>query len=308
MNSKETNFVSAVVYCHNDADTIGEFIKNLDVTLSENFAHFEIIVVNDSSSDNSVQIIKDYAKQTDNLVISILNMSITWGVEYSMNSGIDLSIGDYVFEFDTPAEDYNWNLLMEVYNTSLKGYDIVCAVNPKKRKIKNSIFYNIVNRNAGLPYKIGQTTFRVLSRRAINRVRAITKSVAFRKIAYAKCGLPLACINYNETRNVKLEHSDELILSVTTLLLYTNIGYRYTVKLSFYMFLFALLGALFSISYSISIGSLSLSIFIYPFIALCFAGLFAILAIIVRYLKTITDLVYKKKDSIFVSIEKLSNQ
>lgn len=54
---KEKNFISAVVYCYNDACIIKEFIENLHKTLSEIFLKFEIIIVNDCSTDNSSDII-----------------------------------------------------------------------------------------------------------------------------------------------------------------------------------------------------------------------------------------------------------
>ena len=44
-----------------------------------------------------------------------------------MNAGVDLAIGDFVFEFDTVCMDYKTELLMQVYRRSLEGFDIVSA-------------------------------------------------------------------------------------------------------------------------------------------------------------------------------------
>ena len=60
--NKEKNFVSAVVYCCNDADRVGAFIKNLDETLAVNFLKYEIVVVNDASDDDSTKLVKEYAQ------------------------------------------------------------------------------------------------------------------------------------------------------------------------------------------------------------------------------------------------------
>lgn len=59
--NKEKNFVSAVIYCCNDAEKIGAFIKSVDETLHQNFLKYEIIVVNDASNDDSAKIVKEYA-------------------------------------------------------------------------------------------------------------------------------------------------------------------------------------------------------------------------------------------------------
>ena len=63
--NKEKNFVSAVVYCCNDADSIGAFIQRLDTALFENFLKYEIIVVNDASDDNSTSIVKEFAHKVN---------------------------------------------------------------------------------------------------------------------------------------------------------------------------------------------------------------------------------------------------
>ena len=136
--NKEKNFVSAVVYCCNDADRIGGFLKGIDETLCANFLKYEIVVVNDSSTDDSAKIIREYAHSVNQGVkehtITLLNMSFRQGLEASMNAGLNLAIGDFVFEFDSLNEDYEMTLLMEVYRHSLKGYDIVSAHADRKPK------------------------------------------------------------------------------------------------------------------------------------------------------------------------------
>jgi Glycosyltransferases involved in cell wall biogenesis len=57
-SNKEMNFISAVVYCYNDSSYIGNFVEQLSKTLSDNFLKYEIIIVNDASTDDSVEIVK----------------------------------------------------------------------------------------------------------------------------------------------------------------------------------------------------------------------------------------------------------
>lgn len=308
-NIKEKKFVSAVVYCHNDADTIGCFIQQLDKTLATNFFKYEIIVVNDFSSDPSVDILKNYAAGKVEFILSIVNMSICWGLEYAMNTGINLSIGDFIFEFDNPNADFDWNLMMKVYYKSLEGFDIVSAASNDKNAFKHRLFYKFFNRYAGLRYPIGQSTFRVLSRRAINRVYSITKTVPCRKIAYAKSGLAIAELKYEPIiKGVYNKHNTELRNAVTSFILFTNIGYKFTLNLSAFILLCVVIGGIFSLYFSIITGNIYSLVNLALFVAFCFAGMLAIMSIIVCYLKTITDIVFKKKDSLFESIEKLSNQ
>ena len=107
----EKNFVSAVVYVHNNEKQIKSFLEMLQKTLASHFGKYEIIMVNDASTDNSAEIIREVAKGFDGSVVSILKMSYFQGMELSMNAGKNLSIGDYVFEFDTVDVDYDEELI-----------------------------------------------------------------------------------------------------------------------------------------------------------------------------------------------------
>lgn len=69
INSKEKNFVSAVVYVHNNENKIEGFLKAINEVLKENFKEYEIICVNDGSIDNSEKIIKNTAKSIEGDVL-----------------------------------------------------------------------------------------------------------------------------------------------------------------------------------------------------------------------------------------------
>ena len=100
MKNKEKNFISAVIYVHNAENRIKNFLEMIISVMEENFEHSEIICVNDCSDDKSVQLIKQAGKSASSTSLSILNMSYFQGLETAMNAGMDLAIGDFVFEFD----------------------------------------------------------------------------------------------------------------------------------------------------------------------------------------------------------------
>ena len=142
---KEKKLVSAVIYLHNDEDRIVAFLLNIVKILEANFESFEIVIVNDCSLDNSITKIKSNEK-LKNFNISIINMSVRQGIEASMISGIDLSMGDFVYEFDDLTIDYDQSLIMNSYFKIIKGFDIV-SVSPKKDNAFSSrIFYTLFNK------------------------------------------------------------------------------------------------------------------------------------------------------------------
>ena len=304
---KEKNFISVVVYCYNDACIIKEFIENLHKTLSEIFLKFEIIIVNDCSTDNSSDIIKQYTTYNkERVVISLLNMSYFQGLEASMNAGVALSIGDFVFEFDSMNLDYDWSMLMKVYQHSLAGYDIVSAKVEGKPRLVSRIFYKLFNRYAHLQYKIGMESFRILSRRAINRIHSITQSIPFRKAAYANSGLAIDVLEYKPISKISRKpRKDSKSVAIDSLILFTDVAYRVTIGLAIIMLLLSVGIAIYALAYKLTENPVEGWTTTVIFNSLGFGGLFIILAMVIKYLQVIVKLNFRKKDFLFESIQKL---
>lgn len=307
---KEKNFISAVVYVNNCEKTIKLFLKNLVGTLAKKFNKFEIICVNDASTDNSIEKIKEVAKEiTYN--ISIVNMSFYQGRELSMNAGIDLTIGDFVYEFDTTSVDYDLETIIEVYEKSLNGYDIVNATPKDKKYASSSIFYFIFNKFANNQYKLSPENFRILSRRAINRINSINKNIPFRKAIYANCGLKLANITYTPVDTKKERFSknlkaDRRRTASEALILFTDIGFKISFFLSILMMIIAIVVGIYTIIIFLKSDPIVGWTTTMLFLAFGFFGIFALFTIILKYLSLLINLIFKNKNYLIESIDKLN--
>lgn len=305
-STKENNFISAVIYCSNNAATIGPIIEQLDQTLKQNFKQYEIIVVDDGSTDNSSSIIRQFASGKEEKVITLLNMGHPQGLEPAMNAGVDLAIGDFVLEFDTPQVDFDWSLLMQIYRRSLHGYDIVSATAKRPTPFFSQLFYALFNRYAHLQYEIQPETFRILSRRAINRIHSISQSIPYRKAAYANCGLAIDRLDYLPLCTTARPHlSDRTGLAIDSLILYTDVAYRVTVGLAFIMAIATAAFAGYALVYKLMSNPVEGWTTTIIFLAFGFFGLFIILAMVIKYLQTLVRLGFRKKEFLFESIEKL---
>jgi glycosyltransferase involved in cell wall biosynthesis len=313
MGNKEKNFMSAVIYVHNAEKRIDEFLKTVVYVMEENFEHSEIICVNDCSNDESVEHIKKISMQAKSASISVLNMSYYHGLEMAMNAGVDLAIGDFVFEFDTTVLDFDKSEIMKVYHKSLEGFDIVSASPNRKQRLSSGVFYHVFERFTNLPHKLYTETFRILSRRVINRISSMNKTVPYRKAIYANCGLKTENIVYNIINvNKDIASSDRSEkgyrgrLAVDSLLLFTEVGYRFSITMTVLMMLMTI----FMIVYSIVIYVMSTPAAGWTttilFLSVAFFGLFGVLTIIIKYLQILLDLVFKRKRYSFESIEKLT--
>lgn len=304
--SKEKNFISAVVYVYNDKDTIKQFTKNLYDILKKNFLKFELIFVNDASTDNSVEIIREVTSVFEGCATSILSMSYHQGTEMSMNAGIDLSIGDFVYEFDSVLVDYEEDMVFRLYKESLKGFDIVSAAPKNGQKWSSKLFYKVFNKFANMEYMLSTERFRIISRRSINRVNSLSKTIPYRQAIYANCGLKLKSISYEGVKNNKNNSKDKSELAVNSLLLFTDVAYKATRLMAIVMMLLTLFMAVYATIVFVAGQPIEGWTTLMLIISGSFFGLFAILTMIVKYEAVILDLNFKKKEYVFESIEKIS--
>jgi dolichol-phosphate mannosyltransferase len=311
METKEKNFVSAVIYVHNAQDRIGKFLKTVIDVFDNCFEQSEIICMNDSSEDNSLECIRDMGKSVVHTSVTIVNMSYFHGLEVTMNAGVELSIGDFVFEFDNTNLNYDKDEILKVYYYSLKGYDIVSAIPDYKEKSSSRLFYKVFRRFSDHSYQMHTESFRILSRRVINRIGSMNKTVPYRKAIYASQGLKTDFIVYkplnkNDSKQDKREKTYRFDLAVDSLLLFTQVGYRFSITMTFLMMFMSVFMMLYSIVIFATSNPVAGWTTTILFLSVVFFGLFGILTIVIKYLQLLVNLVFKRKQYNFEGIERLT--
>lgn len=312
MGNKEKNFVSAIIYIHNAEKRIDSFLNTVIEVLEDNFDHSEIICVNDNSSDDSLAEIKRISRSAASTSISVINMSYFHGVEVAMNAGMDLSIGDFVFEFDNTILDFDKEEIVKVYRKSLQGFDIVSAVPDRKERFTSNLFYKVFDKFADVSYKMHTESFRILSRRVINRISSMNKTIPYRKAVYATQGLKTDSLKYRPVEyetgdNDKINRGYRIGLAVDSLILFTEIGYKFSMAMTAMMMLMSIFMVAYSIITFLTANPVAGWTTTILFLSVAFFGLFGILTIIIKYLQLLVNLVFKRKHYSFEGIEKLTN-
>jgi dolichol-phosphate mannosyltransferase len=299
--NKEHNFISAVVYISKDEQQNVDFFKALDSVLDEHFLHYELIVVNGNSAVNSIKELSKWAKSIDR-PLTVVNMSLHQPHEQCMNAGIDISIGDYVYEFDSTEVPYPPEMIWEAYLTAMKGNDIV-NVCPNKERRLSSIFYSIFNRYSHSSVKLRTDVFRLVSRRAINRVHSISENLPYRKAAYAASGLKMDNLEFEGC--LKGRRSQRSELAINSLVLYTDFGFRFSMKVTLAMGLIT--AALFVYAILQKIGGQPIDGWTSLACITSFglSGLFFILAMVIKYLALQLQLTFRKQSYLIESTEKM---
>ena len=121
--------ISVIIPVYNAEKTIS---KTLDSFLNQNYVQYEIICVNDGSTDSTVDIINEYKKRYKN--ITIIN-KINGGPSSARNIGLKRSKGQYIMFAD--ADDTVSKNCLEIMSKYMEKYDIVISgfsriINEKK--------------------------------------------------------------------------------------------------------------------------------------------------------------------------------
>lgn len=305
----EDNYISVIVYLHNNSRELEEFLEIIISTLDRNFRAWEIIFVNDDSIDGSEELIRNYFTTIPTYTVSIINMSYYQGYELSMSAGVELAIGDYIFEFDSPYVSYSKELIMKVYKKCIDGYDIVSA-SPKEYLHKLSEFYYIgFSRFSNLQYRMRTEAFRIVSRRAVNRTYSMTSQIPYRKAAYASCGLPMERIEFDISRRYPRpsakERAEQRRVGIDALMLYTDIAYKLGIGLSFLMIIFGIVCVVYIIVVYLFGRPVPGYVSTFAISAFGFFGVNILLSILIKYASLILCIVFHKKKYLVKSIERL---
>lgn len=307
--NKEKNFISAVVYTYNAEKGIQDCLRMINTYLREHFLKYEIICVNDASTDQTTQKIKEFASDSEGEIISILNMSFHQGLEASMDAGVDLAIGDFVYEFDSSLVSYSADLLFKTYMHCLEGFDIVSACPENAGHAMSDQFYGVFNKYSGSQYKLRTESFRILSRRAINRVHSMSKTIPYRKAIYANCGLATDALYYKSPIVIPAASHREKELQMSTaqdaLVLYTDIAYRFAMTFSMAMMLVTALVVLYTVFIYINNKPVAGWTTTMLFLSFGFFGISVMLTILIKYASLILRTVFTKQKYVVESIEKL---
>ena len=117
---KVTPEISVIIPVYNASDSIA---KTLDSLLLQTFTNFEIIAVNDGSTDTSLDILNLY-KRKDHRV-QVLNQNNS-GAGSARNNGINIARGKYITFLD--SDDFCEHNMLEEYHKIMKETDADIAV------------------------------------------------------------------------------------------------------------------------------------------------------------------------------------
>ncbi|GEB12678.1 glycosyltransferase family 2 protein [Pimelobacter simplex] len=190
--------LSVVVPCYNEEAVVDALVAVLKDVLPEVAASFEVLLVDDGSSDGTLDRLR--AINADDPRFRYLALSRNFGKESAMLAGLSLAKGDAVAILDADLQ-HPPTLLAQMLPLLAEGNDQVVARRTRTgdkpvRTLFSKAYYRIFNRLIDVTLEDGEGDFRVLTRRAVRALLAVGEYNRFSKGLFSWIGFQTAVVDY----------------------------------------------------------------------------------------------------------------
>ncbi len=192
--------VDIIVPCFNEGDVIELFFNKTNGIVSKiEGCRFEFIFVDDGSSDDTAVKLKKFSDVYD--YVKYISFSRNFGKEAAMYAGLKNSTGDYCVILDSDLQ-HPPELIEDMLKKIDEGYDC-CAANRATRKgdpflrtFLTRRFYRFINKISEVNMPDGAGDFRMMSRKMVNAVVAMSEVQRFSKGIFSWVGFNTAWIDF----------------------------------------------------------------------------------------------------------------
>jgi glycosyltransferase involved in cell wall biosynthesis len=159
--------LSLVISLYNEEQVIPLFYREITSCLSDLSFTYELIMVDDGSTDNSIRILQSLAERDEH--VKVISFSRNYGHEAAMIAGIDHSRGDMIICMDVDLQ-HPPEMIPQMIKKQREGYDIITMArtdNPDRnpfQKFTSRMFYRVLNSLSGQKFDINASDFFLITK------------------------------------------------------------------------------------------------------------------------------------------------
>jgi glycosyltransferase involved in cell wall biosynthesis len=197
--------VSLLIPVFNEAEALPFLLRELNQVLGQVNLNFEIIFINDGSTDQTLDLLKNISEKDRRIVV--VDLSRNFGKEAALTAGLDICRGRAAIPVDADLQDPP-DLIPELIAQWEKGYDVVNAVRRSRRedsrlkRYSAHVFYRALGQLSAINLPADTGDFRLLSRPVIDALKAMPERRRFMKGMFAWVGFKSTDVFYDRKARV----------------------------------------------------------------------------------------------------------
>lgn len=202
------NKITVVVPCFNEENLIDKLTDKLLIQCNNLKLDYEIIFVEDGSTDNTFEKIKEKINQNNK--IKVIKLSKNYGSHIAISAGIENSSNTdliIVCPIDDVVIDKLFSDLIQKYK---EGFDIVWSVRKKRNKsfflkLMTNIYYKIFITLTGFKNypKNGTSAIFLINRKIVNELKKFKEGNRVINVLLFSMGFKQGFVEYNENKNIR---------------------------------------------------------------------------------------------------------
>lgn len=167
---------------------------------------YSITFIDDGSTDNTLQVIKQLANKYSN--IFFISLSRNFGHQNAIKAGVDMCEADAVITMDGDMQ-HPPELIPELLRLWESGNEIVYTIRkdhkelPLMKRKASNMFYNILNSLSDIELESGSADFRLMDKKVTRVLRTLNESDLFWRGMIKWIGFTQASIEYEPGLRVK---------------------------------------------------------------------------------------------------------
>jgi len=189
--------ISVVVPIFNERECLPELRVRLGDSLSQLGVDYEIIFVNDGSTDGSEELLNGIAEADE--TVTVLHFSRNFGHQPAVTAGLERASGDAVIVLDGDLQDPP-EVIPQLIERWREGFDVVCAIRTKRkesfvRRIGYNLFYRLLRGLSRFEIPLDSGDFCLIDRRALDAMNRLPEKDRFVRglrsfIGFRQIGVP----------------------------------------------------------------------------------------------------------------------
>jgi len=191
--------LSLVLPVFNEEPVIDELARRLSAFLAELDESWEVVFVDDGSTDRSFEMLAELCRQDERY--RLVRLSRNFGHQLAITAGLDCARGEAVVVMDADLQDPP-EVVREMLAKRREGYDVVYGVRSRRegeglfKRATAALFYRVLRGMVGVPIPLNAGDFRLMSRRVVLAMRALREANRFVRGMVAWVGFRQTSVTY----------------------------------------------------------------------------------------------------------------